>query len=229
LQSEDRVGDSADNSWLLKYKIYWLIVINVSCHHYLWTDSGGFFYWELEKNGDALAMKEATLNHDLISLFKGAGHFAYKIEDPHKTRVLSSSKRPFDGFARFSEPVNDFWFESKLIKNSIKAFSLNRIEDHQLLNLLRIKKSGGLTAVILGVWIPRQAYWFLCFDPEFLSGLIKRKKRSINKKEISFYCDKGYNISLKSKTLINFSPEMLRERIIDFLPDSGDRGGEIQE
>jgi hypothetical protein len=164
-------------------------------------------------------MEESNLNHDLVHLFKSTGAFSYKIEDPHKAQVLSSSKRPFDGFARFSEPVNDFWFESKLIKGNLKAFSLNRIEDHQLDNLLQIKKKGGLTAVILGVWIPRKDYWFMCFDPEFLMSLIKQGKKSINKKELNFYCKKEYNISLRNRDLINFVPGMLRDRNIDFLPD----------
>jgi hypothetical protein len=172
-------------------------------------------------------MKESVLNHDLISLFKGTGHFAYKIEDPHKTQVLSSSKRPFDGFARFSEPVNDFYFEAKLIKNSVKAFSLSRVEDHQLANLLQIKRSGGLTAVILGVWVPRRDYWFMCFDPEFLLRLAEKGKKSINKKELNFYCENGYNISLGSKALINFYPGLLRDRIIDFLPDLEEGIGKI--
>jgi hypothetical protein len=174
-------------------------------------------------------MKEAVLNHDLISLFKGTGHFAYKIEDPRKAQVLSASKRPFDGFARFSEPVNDFWFEAKLIKNSVMAFSLNRVEYHQLANLLQIKKSGGLAAVILGVWIPRKEYWFVCFDPEFLIGLMNKGKKSINKKELIFYREHGYSISLKAKDLESFKSEILGERIIDFLPDGlGDRVGEVQ-
>jgi penicillin-binding protein-related factor A (putative recombinase) len=173
-------------------------------------------------------MKEATLNHDLISLFKGTGHFAYKIEDPHKSQVLSSSKRPFDGFARFSEPVNDFWFEAKLMKNKIGAFSLDRVDDHQYASLLQIKRSGGLTAVILGVWIPRREYWFLCFDPEFLLCLMECGKKSINKKELNFYCKKEYNISLRSNALINFSPEILRDKIIYFLPDSEVGVGKIQ-
>jgi hypothetical protein len=173
-------------------------------------------------------MKEATLNHDLVSLFKSTGHFAYKIEDPHKAQVLSSSKRPFDGLARFYPPVNDFYFETKLIKNSVKAFSIKRVKDHQLANLLQIKKSGGLTAIILGVWIPRKAYWFLCFDPEFLLGLLRRGKESINKKELNFYCEKGYSISLRSKASIEFSPEMLRDKIIDFLPDGEAWIGKIQ-
>jgi penicillin-binding protein-related factor A (putative recombinase) len=173
-------------------------------------------------------MDEAALNHDLISLFKGTGSFSYKIEDPHKAQALSASKRPFDGFARFYPPVNDFYFETKLIKHSVKAFSLNRIEDHQLANLLQIKKIGGLTAVILGVWIPRRAYWFLCFDPEFLLKLRNQGKKSINKKELNFYCEKGYSISLRSNALINFSPEMMLDRIIDFLPDWEAVVGKIQ-
>jgi hypothetical protein len=173
-------------------------------------------------------MKEATLNHDLVRLFKSTGAFSYKIEDPHKSQVLSASKRPFDGLARFYPPVNDFYFEAKLIKNSIKAFSLDRIEDHQLANLIQIKINGGLTAVILGVWVPRRDYWFLCFDPEFLLGLVKQGKKSISKKELNFYFEKEYNISLRSKTLIKFSPEMLRERIIDFLPDWEAGLGKIQ-
>jgi hypothetical protein len=172
-------------------------------------------------------MKESDLNTDLIRLFKAFG-FAYKIPDPAQTQALSASKRPFDGFARFSEPVNDFYFESKLIKGDLKAFSLNRVEDHQLDNLLKIKEKGGFTAVILGVWKPRKDYWFLCFDPGFLLSLAEQGKKSINKKELNFYCEKEYTISLKSKALIKFSPEMLQDRIIDFLPDWEAKVGKIQ-
>jgi hypothetical protein len=173
-------------------------------------------------------MKELNLNHDLVRLFKSTGAFSYKIEDPHKAQVLSASKRPFDGFARFSEPVNDFWFEAKLIKGRVGAFSLDRVADHQYASLLQIKRSGGLTSVILGVWIPRLDYWFLCFDPEFLLKLLEQGKKSISKKELNFYFEKGYNISLRSKDLIKFSPDMLRDRIIDFLPDWEAGVGKIQ-
>jgi penicillin-binding protein-related factor A (putative recombinase) len=105
------------------------------------------------------------------------------------------------------------------MKNKIGAFSLDRVDDHQYASLLQIKQSGGLTAVILGVWIPRQDYWFMCFDPEFLLNIVEGGKKSINKKEITFYCEHGFNISLRSKDLSNFKPEMLRDKIINFLPD----------
>jgi hypothetical protein len=174
-------------------------------------------------------MLEKDLNRDLIHLFVTQGKaWGYKIPDSPKQIVLSSSKRPFDGIARFPLPVNDFYFESKLIKNSLKAFSLNRVEDHQWDNLLQIKRCGGLTAVILGVWIPRREYWFMCFDPEFLLNLVDLGKKSINKKELNFYCEKGYNISLKAKSLIKFSSELLRDRIIDFLPDWEAGIGKVQ-
>jgi hypothetical protein len=174
-------------------------------------------------------MKEAILNHDLISLFKGTGHFAYKIGDPPRTNVLSASKRPFDGFARFAAPVNDFWFESKLMKNKIGAFALDRVDTHQYSSLLQIKQSGGLTAVVLGVWIPRHEYWFMCFDPEFLLNIAEKGKKSINRKELIFYYEKGYNISLKNKELSKFLPGMLRDKIIDFLPEWGVEIGKIQK
>jgi penicillin-binding protein-related factor A (putative recombinase) len=174
-------------------------------------------------------VKEADLNHSLVSLFKTTGSFAYKIPDPARSQALSSSKRPFDGFARFSKPVNDFWFETKLMKNKISAFSLDRVDIHQYASLLQIKRSGGLAAIILGVWIPRRDYWFVCFDPEFLTGLADSGKKSISKKELIFYHDRGYSISLKAKDLGNFMPELLRERIINFLPDLGDMGGKIQK
>jgi hypothetical protein len=174
-------------------------------------------------------MLEKDLNRDLIHLFVTQGNaWGYKIPDPPKKTVLNSSRRPFDGLARFHPPVNDFYFETKLIKNSVKAFALNRIEAHQLANLLKIKQNGGLTAVILGIWIPRQDYWFLCFDPEFLLNLAKQGKKSISKKELNFYCEKGYNISLRGKTLTRFSPEMLQNRIIAFLPDLEAEIGKIQ-
>jgi hypothetical protein len=173
-------------------------------------------------------MKESDLNHDIVSLFMTTGSFAYKIPDPAQAQVLMASKRPFDGFARFSAPVNDFWFESKLIKGQIEAFSLNKVADHQYESLLQIKKSGGLTAVILGVWIPRRDYWFMCFDPEFLFGLAEQGRKSITKKELAYYREKNYSISLRSKDLIKFSPEMMRDRIIDFLPDWEAGVGKIQ-
>ena len=69
-------------------------------------------------------MLEKELNHDLVALFKTAG-WAYKIPDPSQESAISSSKRPFDGLAYF-EDIGNFYFESKLDKHKLQAFSLTR-------------------------------------------------------------------------------------------------------
>lgn len=164
-------------------------------------------------------MTEKTLNHDLVSLFNACGAFAYKIPDPPKGGVLSAAKRPFDGFARFPPPVNDFWFESKLIKNGVKAFNPGRVEAHQLDALLRIKRNGGRAAVILGCWIPRRDYWFMLFDADFLIGL---DGASVKQKDLAALREARYNISLRGKDTGSFKPEWLMEKLITALPEAAD-------
>ena len=160
-------------------------------------------------------MQESDLNHDLISLFKDHGAMAYKLPDPNQAIVLNASKRPFDGFARFPPPVGDFWFESKLIKNKVQAFSTERVEAHQCEALRHIKRNGGRAAVILGCWIPRRDYWFMAFDIDFIIGL---KGESIKQKDLLALCGKKYNISLRGRDLEFFKPEWLIEKLIASLP-----------
>jgi hypothetical protein len=167
-------------------------------------------------------MIEKSLNHDIVSLFKDHGAFAFKIPDPNQATVLNASKRPFDGFARFPPPINDFWFESKLIKNKVKAFNPARIEEHQFEALQHIKQNGGRAAIILGCWIPRQDYWFMIFDIDFISGL---GGVSIKQKDLFFYCEREYNISLRNRDINSFRPEWLIDKMITFLP--GDHSGSL--
>jgi len=156
-------------------------------------------------------MTEKILNHDIVSLFSDHGAVAWKIPDPNQSTVLNASKRPFDGFARFPPPVNDFWFESKLIKNKVKAFSPYLVKNHQLESLLQIKRNGGRAAILLGCWIPRKEYWFMVFDIDFIVGL---GGVSIKQKELCNFCEGNYNISLKSKDSEYFKPEWLIEKMI---------------
>lgn len=161
-------------------------------------------------------MTEKELNHDIVSLFKEHGAFAYKIPDPPQQVAVSSAKRPFDGFARFPPPVCDIYFESKLIKNKVQAFNLSRIEPHQIDALLKIKRNGGTAIVTLGCWIPRKDYWFIAFDIDFIVGV---KEISIKKKEILSLVDKGYCISLKAKDVSAFNPDWLKTKIVTSLGD----------
>jgi hypothetical protein len=167
-------------------------------------------------------LQESDLNRDLIHLFKDHNSMAYKIPDPPKNSALSASKRPFDGFARFPPPVNDFWFESKLIKNKVQAFNPCRVEEHQFKALQQIKRNGGNVAIILGCWIPRKEYWFMAFDVDFIFGL---GGISIKQKELFVLCEKNYNVSLKSRDIVSFKPEWLLEKLITSLP--GDTSGSL--
>ena len=164
-------------------------------------------------------MKEVNLNRDLIHLFSLNNAFAYKIPDPPKNNVLNASKRPFDGLARFPSPINDFYFESKLIKGEIKSFSTKRVQEHQSESLRKLKQNGGRAAIILGCWIPRQDYWFMVFDIEFI---LKFRGLSIKKKDIYSLCQNHYNISLRSKDTDLFKPEWLVEKMITSLPGDSD-------
>ena len=168
-------------------------------------------------------MQEFDFNHDLISLFNKSNAFAYKIPDPSKSNVLSASKRPFDGFARFPPPVNDFWFESKLIKNKVRAFDTGRVEKHQFEALKKVKQNGGHAVIILGCWIPRKDYWFMVFDTDFIFGL---GGASIKQKELFALCEKKYNISLRNRDIDSFKPEWLLEKLITSIP-AGDANGSL--
>ena len=168
-------------------------------------------------------MQESDLNHDIISLFKDHGAMSHKLPDPNKATVLAASKRPFDGFARFPPPVNDFWFESKLIKNKVHAFDTGRVEEHQFEALKKIKQNGGHVAIILGCWIPRRDYWFMAFDVDFIFGL---GGVSIKQKELLALCEKKYNISLRSRDIDSFKPEWLLEKLITSIP-AGDADGSL--
>lgn len=158
-------------------------------------------------------MLEKDFNHDVVSLFNKWG-WAYKIPDPSQDAAVSSSKRPFDGFAFFKDE-GSFFFESKLDKNKLQAFSLSRVEDHQYENLLKLKELGAITAVLLGFWIPRKDYFFFAFDPLFLFNL-KASRKSILAKELIWYKDNDFTIDLRGKK--PSYPWDLKRAMINFLP-----------
>lgn len=157
-------------------------------------------------------MLEKDFNHDLVSLFNEHG-WSYKIPDPSGMEALHASERPFDGFAHFASGA--FYFESKLIKNKLSAFSKNRVEDHQYDALLALKKIGAFTAVTLGYWVPRKDYKLFVFDPEFLFSM---SQKSILGKQLKWYDDNGFSISMRQKDLGTFTPNLLKEKLICSLP-----------
>ena len=158
-------------------------------------------------------MDEKALNRDLVKLFKEHG-WAYKIPDAMGETALHTDKRPFDGVAAF--PGFDFFFESKLMKNKITAFSKSRVEDHQFENLLKLKSMKKETGIILGLWIPRKSYRFLVFDPEFLFCL---EQKSVLKVQLDEYIRRGFALDMRNP--VSFDPDLLIKLRIGFLVGEG--------
>ena len=154
-------------------------------------------------------MDEKILNRDLVKLFNQHG-WAYKIRDAIGETALLTDKRPFDGFAVF--PEFTFFYETKLIKNKVSAFSKARVELHQFENLLKLKSLGAQTGIILGIWIPRKSYYFFVFDPEFLFNL---EQKSILKSQLEEYIKQEFAIDVRNE--VSFKPGVMISRRIDFL------------
>lgn len=123
-------------------------------------------------------MTEADLNR---ILGVGSCDFAYKISDMGRHALL-----PFDFFGVVKDKC--IYVESKLLKEP-SAFNFNRLEDHQIANLLAISKT---PAALNGSAVPlflicvnygtakKRVYYFK--DMQYLFDR-KLAKRSITKKE----------------------------------------------
>lgn len=162
-------------------------------------------------------MLEKNLNHDLVSLFSKHG-WSWKIPDPDQRAIQSGGKRPFDGVAYFKE-LGAVYFESKLMKNKLQAFSFSRIEEHQFDNLLTLRALGAATFIFLGFWVPRRDYYFFVFDPLFLYQQ-KDHRHSLTAKDLRWYLSRDFAIDLRHTE--NFTPQLLSQKCIKFLPEIRD-------
>ena len=159
-------------------------------------------------------MVEKDLNHDLVTLFSKHG-WSWKIPDPDQRAIQSGGKRPFDGIAYFKE-LGVVYFESKLMKTKLQAFSFTRVEQHQFDNLLALKALGATTFIFLGFWVPRRDYCIFVFDPLFLYQL-KGLRSSLIAKDLYKYAEKGFTINLRKTD--EFTPQLLLRKCITSLPE----------
>ena len=108
------------------------------------------------------------------------GGWASKIPDP-STLFSQTSQRPFDIFGIWEHiPL---YMEVKYI-NKLKSFDLSRIEDHQIQNLLEIKRllPSAYCCIALGVKVARgdsRVYFF--FDIEEVAKRRENKQNYLKK------------------------------------------------
>jgi hypothetical protein len=125
-------------------------------------------------------MKESDLNTILTRSIKLNSNFGHKLSDQ------SYDQKPFDGFGIINK--KPAYFESKLLKNDIKAFNFNLIEDHQFANLNVISEHLNelphYTFISLGIWIPRKIFYVFFFDINFFKEVKESGKNSFLKKEL---------------------------------------------
>jgi penicillin-binding protein-related factor A (putative recombinase) len=133
-------------------------------------------------------MKEIQLNTIISRSIKKIGWY-HKISDPLGGTGIQN---PFDGFG----VINGYplYIEAKLIKNGIYAFNFNKIEEHQITNLNEINKMLSISKCLIavGFYKPRQLCEICFFDIDYINQLMADEVKSIKKKQLEQYRDKGF-------------------------------------
>lgn len=159
-------------------------------------------------------MKEKDFNRIIVKNLNEK-NWGFKISDPAGVAAQMASKNPFDGFGYTSH--FNICFESKLIKNNIKAFAFNSIKPHQITHLSKIKEItkhqtfNFLCVILLGIWIPNKNIILLSFDIDFINKTLKENKKSFTKKDILKFVEYGKYISIEHKI---FDINLLLEKTI---------------
>ena len=159
-------------------------------------------------------MKETTLNSLIISIFKVADGFAYKIPDPMFTDDEGQRfnlKRPFDGFAVLDS--FQYYFETKLLKG-YQAFPFQKLSEHQITNLCCIDRNSVFTTpiIVVGIYLERIGFDLFFIKPDMKAW---EMRCSIVKKQLEELRDKGLYLPLRKKS---FEVLKIPSKIIEVRP-----------
>ena len=108
---------------------------------------------------------------------------------------------------------NTFFVESKLIKDGYSAFAFNRIRDHQMEALQKIKTQDPdhHCLIAVGFWEPHRLYEVMFLDILFISAIMAGDAKSIKKKELLKWREQGMFLPIKKQIL---DARLIREKII---------------
>jgi len=110
------------------------------------------------------------------------GDLAYKIPDP-TGQFINTIPRPFDLFGSVRGLP---WYCEVKFLNKLQSFDLQRIEDHQIQNLLDLKEKtvGALCWIVLAVKVARGDSRFYIFKDILDIAERRKNKRNYLKKEL---------------------------------------------
>jgi hypothetical protein len=133
-------------------------------------------------------MHEKDFVATMCSSIRARGGFGQKMPDPSYQELMRGAPpRPYDMYyVLLGQCVH---LEAKFLPG-YQCFALDKVEDHQYENLLRIKLNaslappGSIEAIVaVAVWEPRKIYDIFFFDILLLSRL-RDEMKSIKKKEL---------------------------------------------
>jgi hypothetical protein len=133
-------------------------------------------------------MHEKDFVATMCSSIRSRGGFEHKMQDPtYQELMRGASLRPYDMYyVLLGQCVH---LEAKFLPG-YQCFALDRVEDHQYENLLKIKLQstlappGAIEAIVaVAVWEPHKVYDVFFFDILLLSRL-RDEMKSIKKKEL---------------------------------------------
>jgi len=159
-------------------------------------------------------MKESNLNSLIVSNFKQAGGFSYKIIDPQFTNDENQRfnlKRPFDGFAVLDS--FQFFFETKMLRG-YQAFPFQKLSEHQITNLCLINKNSVFTTpmIIVGIYLYRIGFDLFFIKPNMNAW---EKRCSIVKNQLEELRERGLYLPLRKQT---FDVLRIPAKIIEVRP-----------
>lgn len=144
-------------------------------------------------------MKETDLNRIINKTLKEEG-FSHKIADPLGGTGIQN---PYDIYSIQKWGLLNI--ESKLIKKGLYAFNFKKIEDHQLSNLLFIEKltkdwnPKPINLIAVGFFILRELFIVMFFDIKFIKQRMDKGNKSIKKKELEKFFEKGKYLTIIRK------------------------------
>ena len=130
-------------------------------------------------------MLEKDITRVIRDIFQHYGYWFYKIPDPQKSQVYSSSQRPFDAIL-----ISDYcvgFLEIKRVKG-FKTFNLSQIRSHQISHLKKIDdlsfSENIFSHFLIVFWVSRKMLHMYIFDVQVINYLVENGVKSILKKEL---------------------------------------------